>query len=260
MAPFSLDGIIYSSNFGSNRAKYSYPNSNPFYCRAFTLIELLVVIAIIAILAALLLPALSSAKQRSWSATCISNLRQIGLGMKMYADENNESYPESGSTIYWDQIDPKTKRHGWTQQIIAATLNTNVYHCPGNVQLPSDKQSPFNYFNSGRAAFIASSPDPTSRHFAATKSGQILFPTAYVLSGDTIDNAGYFDPADCDKDDYVQDCVGGELGVPKSEQVRWKAHGQGQNLLFADGHVKYYQGYNTNEMTFRYDSMHGWNE
>ena len=226
----------------------------------FTLIELLVVIAIIGILAALLLPALSAAKQRSWSATCVSNLRQVGLGMKMYADQNNEIYPESGSNIHWDEIDPKTKCHGWMRQIIDFTLNTNVYHCPGNIQLPSDLQSPFNYFNSGLAAFIASSSDPAKRHFDPVKIGRILFPSAHVLSGDTIDNGGFFYPWDCDKDDYVQDCVGKEPGVPRSKQIGWKAHGQGQNLLFADGHVKYYKGYNSSEMTFRYDSMHGWNE
>ncbi len=121
---------------------------------AFTLIELLVVIAIIAILAAMLLPALSAAKQRAWTAQCQSNLHQIGLGMKMYADENNESYPESGGTISWDATDPQTKKHGWMQQIFSYVQNTNVYHCPGNAQLPAANQSAFNYFNGVRAAYI----------------------------------------------------------------------------------------------------------
>jgi len=229
--------------------------------RAFTLIELLVVIAIIAILAAMLLPALAAAKRKAWKISCTSNLHQIGLAMRMFADDNSELYPESGGDIYWGTTDAGTGKPSWMEQIVSYAGNTNVYNCPGNVQLPVPFQGPFNYFNGARAAFLAA-----GNQAAAVKGSAILFSSAYVLSGDTcntnIANSTavgiHFDLLDADKDDYTQCCVGGEADVPGSDQVGWQAHNLGQNLLFADGHAQWFKGYDASAMTFRYNSMSGW--
>jgi prepilin-type N-terminal cleavage/methylation domain-containing protein/prepilin-type processing-associated H-X9-DG protein len=214
---------------------------------AFTLIELLVVIAIIAILAAMLLPSLAAAKQRAWTIACNSNLHQISLGLTMYSDEANGRYPKSGGHIPWNHQFPDAPTNAWMQQIVGYTQSTNVYRCPSNKLLPSSEQSRFNYFNGVRAAYIAA-----GENTASLEAKKIQLPSALVVSGDTLD----FEPTDADKDDYTQNCVGGPAnGIPWEQ---WQAHSKGQNVLFADGHAKWYNGYNTNEMTFRYDKMSGW--
>ena len=105
------------------------PKSSSPTPQAFTLIELLVVIAIIAILAALLLPTLTSAKEKASRTACKSNLHQIAIGLRMYGDDSREKLPYT-STGSGDWMWDLSPAHG---DLLASSCGRKeVLYCPGN--------------------------------------------------------------------------------------------------------------------------------
>ena len=118
--------------------------------RGFTLIELLVVIAVIAILAALLLPALSRAKSKALQISCLTNLKQLQLCWQMYADDCNNVLalnPKNSTTNAWiqgdmsnaaDVINAVLLQYG---QLFPYNKNTGIYRCPAD-NLPDKRSTP----------------------------------------------------------------------------------------------------------------------
>ncbi|CAN5827066.1 hypothetical protein BH09VER1_BH09VER1_42010 [soil metagenome] len=203
---------------------------------AFTLIELLVTISIIAILASLLLPAVSTMQERAKTAKCSSNLRQIGAALLAFASEHNGLMPLAGDTIPLGSVSSITGQPGWTEQIDPYIgSDRRVFVCPASSKTVSSDRV-YGYFMGSHAAMVQSGS------FSAVRLPLVSTPDKLIMGGDI--SADIFATNDADKDDYTQDPVFASTPAP--------FHNGTANLLFYDGHIGNFKKWDPNQMAVTY--------
>jgi prepilin-type N-terminal cleavage/methylation domain-containing protein/prepilin-type processing-associated H-X9-DG protein len=217
---------------------------------AFTLIELLVVIAIIAILAAILFPVFAQAREKARATACLSNGKQIGLGIMMYSQDYDEMYPHNHQA--WAGGSESIGYAAWTQEIHPYLKNTDIFSCPSRksqsvviINGPAGAlKIPYNYNIGGSEFVFKSGRNDNAYEQASVGMAQIGKPADLALVADSSyiifpDPRRIMNPDTTGSDtNWVKDC--GPWWHPADRPCPEAArHQSGSNVMFADGHSKF---------------------